>query len=173
MWMKVAGAALVMFSCTVLGAATAGEYKRRREVLETLKRMISQLKGEILYSSLPLEQAFLRTGNRGSGPAAEFFISVAEELDMDQGKSFEEIWKEKAEQFSKRVPLGETESGHLKAFGACLGYLDRDMQERTMNFYMEELEQEIKDLRSHETERCRLAIGLGILSGLFFCVVLL
>lgn len=171
MWMKVAGASLVILSCTGMGAETARQWKERRRLLETLKRMISQLKGEILYSNLPLPTAFLRTGQRGSGAAGRLFLAVAKRMEEEQGTSFEEVWNQETKAFFGACALGTGEMEQLSAFGACLGYLDRDMQERTMDFYLEELEQEIQTLRKNETERCRLALGLGILGGLFLAVV--
>lgn len=173
MWMKVIGAGLVIASCTGLGAETARQLKERRKLLETLKRMVSQLKGEILYSNLPLPTAFLRTGQRSSGAAAAFFLSVAKRMEETGGVSFEEVWKSETEIFLNNCFLDVSEAEGLRAFGACLGYLDRDMQERTMNFYMEELEQGIQALRKVEAEKCRLFQGLGVLGGLLLTVILL
>ena len=173
MWLKGLGAVLVLLGCSGLGAEAAGRLKERRRILETLKRMISQLKGEILYSNLTLPAAFFRTGQRGGGAAGEFFTAVAKRMEEAAGVSFEEVWKTETEQFLKSCSLGEAEGEQLKAFGSCLGYLDRDMQERTMEFYMEELEQEILALKESEPEKCRLFLGLGILGGLFLVVILL
>lgn len=173
MWMKVLGAGLVIVSCTGIGAETARRQKERRRLLETLKRMISQLKGEILYNSLPLPTAFLRTGQRGSGEAAGLFAAVARRMEEEKGESFETVWKSETEHFLGNCSLGETEAEQLRAFGASLGYLDRDMQERTMTYYIEELEEEIQALRRSEAEKCRLFLGLGILAGLFLTVILL
>ena len=173
MWMKVTGALLVMVSCTGLGTETARQLKERRKLLETLKRMISQLKGEILYSNLPLPAAFLRAGQRNAGAAAALFLSIAKRMEETEGESFDEVWKLETELFFKSCPLDTAEMEGLRAFGSCLGYLDRDMQERTIDFYMEELEQGIQVLRKAEPEKCRLFRGLGILGGLFLTVIFL
>ena len=173
MWVKMLGAVLVVLGCSGLGAEAVRQRKESRYLLETLKRMVSQLKGEILYSNLTLPAAFFRAGQRGGGAAGEFFTAVAKRMEETSGVSFEEVWKTETEQFLKNCSLGEAEQEQLRSFGSCLGYLDRDMQERTMMFYMEELEQEIKDLKEAEPEKCRLFLGLGILGGLFLTVILL
>ena len=173
MWMKIIGVMLVMISCTGLGAEAARQLKERRKLLETLKRMVSQLKGEILYSNLPLPTAFLRTGQRSSGAAAALFLSIAKRMEETGGESFEEVWNSETDIFFKHCALDAAEAEALRTFGSCLGYLDRDMQERTMDFYMEELEQGIQTLRKAEPEKCRLFRCVGILGGLILTVILL
>ena len=172
MWMKLLGAVFVIVGCSGLGAESAKRLKDRRRLLETMKRMMSQLKGEILYSNLTLPAAFFRTGQKGEGAAGKLFTSVAKRMEEKTGESFEEVWKAETEQFFQTCSLEKNEQDQLRAFGSCLGYLDRDMQERTMEFYMEELEQEIEVLKKAEPEKCRMFLGIGILAGLFLTVVL-
>lgn len=173
MWIKGIGVLLVMAASFGLGAETAQQLKERRRLLETLKRMISQLKGEILYSNLPLPMAFLRVGQRNGGPASQLFLAVSRRIEETKGESFGEVWQAETEIFFQNGLLKEREQEELRAFGACLGYLDRDMQERTMNFYLEELEQGIETLKKEEPEKCRLFHGLGLLGGLFLTVIFL
>lgn len=171
MWIKWIGAGLIMISSTGLGFEMARQLKERRKLLETLRRMVSQLKGEILYSNLPLPAAFLRAGQRNEGPAGAFFLAVAGRMEKTGGESFAEVWKMESDLFCREERLEKGEQEALRAFGAGLGYLDRDMQERTMNFYMEELDQAVELLRKAEPEKCRLFRGLGLLGGLFLTVL--
>lgn len=173
MWIKGFGVCLVMISCVGLGMQTAQQRKERRRVLETLKRMISQLKGEILYSNLPLPAALLRAGQRNDGPAAGLFLAVAKRMEESGAESFGEIWEAETAAFFQTGLLAEGEQEGLRAFGSGLGYLDRDMQERTINFYLEELDQGIETLKKTEPEQCRLFRGLGVLGGLFLTVMFL
>ena len=61
----------------------------------------------------------------------------------------------------------------LEALGEHLGYLDVDMQERTLLLYLEQLELSIEYLRAHGRERCRLYTSLGAAGGMFLILVLL
>ena len=54
-----------------------------------------------------------------------------------------------------------------------IGYLDLEMQQKTLALYLEELERAIEQLRREEPEKKRLCWGLGILGGLFLAVVLM
>lgn len=173
MWMKVAGLVLVIASCTGIGAEAVRRLRERLKLLETLRRMASHMKGEILYANVPLAEALYRTGKRNPGAAGSLFIEISEELEQETGESFGEIWREKAGRFAAESVLNKKEQEQLLRFGESLGYLDRDMQEKSILFYLEDLEHAIEILRKEEPEKSRLFFGMGILSGLFLAVILI
>ena len=53
-----------------------------------------------------------------------------------------------------------------------LGYLDVDMQERTLKLYLEQLDLTIDYLRQNQREKCRLYTSLGIMGGMFLVIVM-
>ena len=71
----------------------------------------------------------------------------------------------------KRQPLIREEREQFLAFGEHLGYLDREMQERTLSLYLEELEREAEELNQEIAQKSRLYTSAGILAGLFLTVV--
>ena len=81
--------------------------------------------------------------------------------------------EQKAGKFAAGSVLNKKEQEQLLRFGESLGYLDRDMQEKAILFYLEDLEHSIETLRKEEPEKSRLFFGMGILSGLFLAVVLI
>lgn len=172
MWLKVFGVIFIVVSCGGLGADAAFRLKKRLRLLETLKLMVNHIKGEILYANAPLAEAFERTGKRNPGRAGDLFKEVSEELSKETGESFEAIWKAKAESFVARNVLSAKEKEQLIRFGGQMGYLDREMQEKTILLYLDDLEHSIKLLREQEPEKCRLFMSLGIMSGLFLAVVM-
>ncbi|MCI9582185.1 stage III sporulation protein AB [Clostridiaceae bacterium] len=173
MWMKFLGAVLVVGSCTGFGLGAVRRLKERRRLLEALRQMIFHLRGEILYANAPLSCALLRTGSRGSGWAAALFTESARELEREGGDPFEVIWKRQVERRSGDTVLSETDRKSLLRFGMNLGYLDRDMQEKTMQLYLEDLEMALERLRREEPDKSRLLFGMGVLSGLFLTVILI
>lgn len=173
MWMKLLGAVLVIAACSGTGASAVSRLRERRRLLETIKRMVSHMKGEILYANAPLPSAFYRTGKRGEGKAAELFLAVSEELEQETGDSLGLIWQQQVELFNKTSGLNRADQEALLRFGKNLGYLDREMQEKTIQFYLEELELAITQLRQEEPDKSRLYYGIGILAGLFLTVVLI
>lgn len=173
MWLKTLGLILVIASCSGIGAEAVHRLRERLRLLETLRRMASHMKGEILYANVPLAEALYRTGKRNKGAAGELFIAIATELEQETGESFEAVWRAKAGKFAAGSVLNKKEQEQLLRFGESLGYLDRDMQEKAILFYLEDLEHSIETLRKEESEKSRLFFGMGILSGLFLAVVLI
>lgn len=172
MWLKFVGVLLVITACGGLGMEAALHFKRRLRLLEKLKLMITHLKGEILYANAPLSEAFDRTGSRNPGKAGALFRAVAGRLREESGESFSLIWKEQAEAFVKESELSHREREQLLDFGEHLGYLDREMQEKTLLLYLEDLEYSVRVIRKEEPEKCRLYMSLGLMSGLFLAVVM-
>ena len=70
MFLKWTGGLLILFAGSGMGVWLAWGYKKRLSTLENLRRMIYCLKGEIVYSHAPLEEAFERIGKREKGAAA-------------------------------------------------------------------------------------------------------
>ena len=60
----------------------------------------------------------------------------------------------------------------LAGLGEHLGYLDVDMQERTLGLYLEQLDISIEYLRTNQREKCRLYTSLGIMGGMFLVIVM-
>ena len=60
----------------------------------------------------------------------------------------------------------------LEALGEHLGYLDVDMQERTLLLYLEQLEMSIGALQNRKGETCRLCAGLSLAGGLFLVIIM-
>lgn len=172
MWIKIPGVLLVIISCTGLGISAAARLTERRKLLEKLRKMVSHLKGEILYANAPLPEAFDRTGEKNPGEAGNLFQKVATELRKETGENFGEIWKRETKAFCKTSVLNKKEEEQLAGFGEHLGYLDREMQEKTILFYLEELEHSIKELKEQEPVKGKLFLSMGLISGLFLSVVM-
>ena len=58
------------------------------------------------------------------------------------------------------------------ALGENLGYADRDMQERTLLFYLEQTDDSIRFLKKEMETRTKLYRCLGMAAGLFLMVVM-
>ena len=63
--------------------------------------------------------------------------------------------------------------GELARKNIQLGYLDTQMQERTLLLYLEQLELSVSRLRGEIREKCRLSTVLGVMGSLFLVIVML
>lgn len=173
MWIKCVGICLVCVSCAGIGGSEALRLIRRRRFLEEIKRIATGLQGEIGYTQAVLPLALCRAGERGDGKAGKLFWMAGERLEASPDSPFGTIWEAVLEELGIRPLLGTDEWGLMCRFGNSIGYLDLEMQQKTLALYLEELERAIEQLRREEPEKKRLCWGLGILGGLFLAVILL
>ena len=166
--MKWIGSMLVLFAAGGFGIWSAMQWRERLRLLEKLRQMIYFLKGEITYSHAPL-------GKREAGPLGQLFTAAAEGICRQEGESLQEIWRREVQVLSSpkiRLPLTEEDLEQLAGLGEHLGYLDVDMQERTLGLYLEQLDISIEYLRTNQREKCRLYTSLGIMGGMFLVIVM-
>lgn len=173
MWIKVLGICLVCVSCAGIGGSEALRLIHRRRFLEEVKRIAAGLQGEIGYTQAVLPLALCRAGARGEGKAGKLFLMAGEQLEANPDCPFGRIWESALEELGVRLLLGTEEWGVMCRFGKSIGYLDLEMQQKTLALYLEELKRAIEQLRREEPEKKRLCWGLGILGGLFLAVVLM
>ncbi|MFU0828859.1 MAG: hypothetical protein ACFWTJ_15250 [Lachnoclostridium sp.] len=69
--------------------------------------------------------------------------------------------------------LNKKDLAALGQFGENLGYLDKDMQINTIDLYLEQIEEEIKDLSHNVKQKTYLYNSLGILGGIFITIIML
>ena len=172
MWMKILGSILVTLSCGALGVGKAEQWKDHRKMLEQIRKMIFLLKGEILYAHAPLGEALEHVGRKSEGLPARIFCQAAKRIGEQDGELFYDLWKEAIDDHRKELLLTEKECQEFQALGEHLGYLDLDMQERTIELYLEQLELSIRFYREHERERTRLCTSLGFMGGLFLSIIM-
>ncbi len=175
MFFKWTGGLLILFAGSGMGVWLAWGYKKRLQTLETLRRMVYCLKGEIVYSHAPLGEAFERIGKREKSVLGELFMQAAERISSRSGETFAKIWEqtiEKMEENGKDFFLEKEDKDKLVSLGGQLGYLDAQMQERTLLLYLEQLEYSISGLRSEIREKCRMSTALGVMGSLFLVIVM-
>ena len=119
------------FAGSGMGVWLAWGYKKRLSTLENLRRMIYCLKGEIVYSHAPLEEAFERIGKREKGVLGELFTQTAEKIGCHNGETFSKIWEQTIEENGKKwkpLFLEKEDREKLLSLGGQLGYLDTQMR---------------------------------------------
>lgn len=171
-WMKIVGCILIVTGTSGYGIWLSARYGERLKTLEQLQQMIFLLKGQIIYANAPLEEAFETVGRRTEGAMSTLFSQVAERIREQEGEPFVQIWKEEIGSLGSEPALTEKDRQTLSGMGEQLGFMDRDMQERNLLLYLEQLDLEIQGLREHKQERSRLYTSLGVMSGLFLAILL-
>lgn len=171
-WMKIAGCILIVTGTSGYGFWLAAQYGERLRLLGQFRQMIFLLKGQIIYANAPLEEAFDTVGRRTKGEMAELFLRVAKRIREQQGEPFAQIWSDEIENLGQESSLVKKDRQLFAGMGEHLGFMDRDMQERNLLLFLEQLDLEIQGLREHKQERSRLYTSLGVMGGLFLSILL-
>ena len=171
LFMKITGCVLIISGSSGYGFWMVSNYKERLLLLEQLRQMIFLLKGQILYANATLLEAFDVVGRRTEGSLSELFLQVAERMERQQGEPFCQIWKEETKKFAGVGLMTKADRQSLESLGEHLGFLDKEMQEKNLLLYLEQLDMTIEEMRSCQKERCRLYGSLGVMGGLFLAVL--
>lgn len=130
MFLKWTGGLLILFAGSGMGVWLAWGYKKRLSTLENLRRMIYCLKGEIVYSHAPLEEAFERIGKREKGVLGELFTQTAEKIGCHNGETFSKIWEQTIEEMEKKWKItvsgkrGQGKTPFFRGTAGLSGYPD-------------------------------------------------
>lgn len=173
MLVKLLGACFVILSSSAIGLQMSKAMKQHIRSLQLLRKIMVMLKGEITYANTPLEEAFHLIGRKVGGEYGSFLEEVSGRLGARSGERFAQIWREEIDKQLKRVYLNGSDLEELKLLGENLGYLDAEMQSRTIDLYLEQIEITINSLRENLAQRCRLCTSLGVMGGIFITIVML
>lgn len=176
--LRCLGAVLVILGASGFGISMAAQYTKRLSQLEQLRRMIFLLKGQIVYANASLPEAFEAVGKRENGPLGTLFLRVAEQAETLEEADFSAVWEQEIGKMEEKNGKGQSalsrsDRQSLAGLGRHLGFLDREMQERNLLLYLEELDEQIAQLRGHRQETCRLYTSLGVMGGIFLAVILI
>ena len=170
---KIFGAMLVILSCTTIGIYYSSLVKGRVADLRALKKDLTILRGDIKYGNTTLPEALGALSRRNLDNFKEFFAGIEQDLLVSSGISFAVIWDKGVKNYLKNTYMNQQDREQLNHLGEHLGYLDKEMQLKNIDLYMEQLDHELIDSIGTMKEKTRLYNMLGILSGLFLTVVLI
>lgn len=172
-FIKMLGCVLILSSSAGMGLYFSSELKGRIQDLKELRRIITLLRGDIRYANSPLPEAVQALSVRHEGRYKKFLKMAAERLSGYEGVSFCEIWKESINKGLENTSLSKKDLQSLSVFGENLGYLDKEMQLNTIDLYLSQIEEEIKELSKGVKEKTYMYNTLGILGGIFLTIIML
>lgn len=175
LFIRAFGVGLILFSSTAIGLLCANRLKEQIEELETIKKLLLMLRGEIKYSHSTLSEAFGSIGKRIKGPYGELLLKVAGQMDSMKGQTLAQIWEGcvAEPEYLKESALLKEEKEKWLHFGGQLGYLDKEMQVSTIELYLEQVQEEIKNAQENFKRNGKLYRMMGVMAGIFLVILML
>lgn len=169
--LKLVGAGMTVLSCGALGFYFCCKMKQRIRILRELRRMAVMLASEITYANATMEEAFSHLEKRLSAPVGPFFAHMRRRMEGGEGGTLSDIFREQIECELAGCGLKKSDLEALGTLGAQLGYLDVQMQKKTLDYYLEQVndacEQAVREYREKE----KLFRCLGISAGVFLVIL--
>lgn len=128
---------------------------------------------EIRYGKATLPECCLHLSKRLGQPYGEALMDVHEEMDKDAGASFQEIFCRRMGNCMKELPLREEDREIFLQPFCGQGFQDGDMQLKSLEQVLARLSDSLEGQERERHEKCRMAVGLGAMSGLLILIVLL
>lgn len=172
MWLKLIGSICVIAATTGLGYFKGLDYKKQIEELERLKQVIWQLRGEMKYMRIPLDELCRRIARKVEFPYDQWLDGIVTQMRTQESVSFGALWKKETEKLIKDIRLPEETGKELSVLGYQLGYIDIEMQEQAFAWYEKKLEDKRKKLSEKVDEKRKLCNCLGIMSGILFVILI-
>ncbi len=164
---------LIIIATTGWGMCQAWKVEECYRQMRYLRKLIFRLRSELQYSRQMLPEALLLTGKDAKEPYRSWLRALYERLRKREGTSLAIIWEEEMKKYLTDTELPEEILEELGRLGSELGTIDLQMQVRTLDLYMENMEQRMEELHAEERERIRLYRCIGTATGIFLAIILL
>ena len=155
----------MIFAGIGFGFHKAAKEQKRLEQGIAIKRMLYLLQGEIRYGFTPLPEAVLKISTKTE--------KEYQQLETHSEESFAKIWQQTAEQKLKQVIYEPKFYEILKNMGETIGYLDQQMQEKTILLTIEQLDDQIFLIKDQVIKNCKMYRSLGISLSVLIVIILL
>lgn len=168
--MKWIGALLLIGTTTWIGLEVSKRLNDRPKHIRQLKNALQILEAEILYSQLPLQDAFTTIAKQIPKPMNAFFKSLSEGM-KTSGIELTSLWEENVDRLMQQSSLGTTEKEILNQFGQTLGQHDFTHQQKQIQLTVSHLDRELEEARDNQFKYSKMAKSLGVLCGLFLVLL--
>lgn len=169
---KLLGGCLVFAGCLGLGLWYRYQFGARIKALHSLEHMLDLLASEVRYGRATLPECCSHIAGGLDLDFEEAFLEVGRRMEENMGASFGEVFREEMEKALGGLPLQEADRENFLRFSARTGFSDSQMQLREIEQSAELLRNTRERLERENTEKCRMAVGLGAMGGLLLILVL-
>lgn len=161
----------IIISCC--GFMYAEVFTKREMQLKAILKILLSLKNEIVYLSVPLEEALLNIGSKADEPFKNLIKAMREDLQKNEADSVYEIVKEEYKKIDNELYLKENDIKILADLFKGLGESGVYGQEALMNMTEQEIKINIAEAEEISKKNVKLYRYLGICIGAMVVIFLI
>ncbi|MFS0837768.1 stage III sporulation protein SpoIIIAB [Paenibacillus sp. 1P03SA] len=172
MWIKLAGAALVLGAGAGFGFAKARRYRRRPQQIREVIQALQRLETEIVYGSTPLPDAIATLSGQTRAPLAGVFREVADRLSEPQDDTLSAIWRDAVQHGWRNSAMKPAELQVVLRLGQTLGASDRTDQAKHLRLSVLQLQAEETTAAEEQKRYEAMWKSLGVLVGALIVILM-
>ena len=170
--MQMFGAGLILTGCLGLGLWYRQQMVQRLHFTRELICILEQWISEIRYNRSTLPECCRQIGRQREDRLGEICGSIYREYTESEEAGFLELAGDSFRRQLKTLPLKKEDVEQFLLFVGKEGYADDTMQIRAMELSRQRLEQMAEAQQQEISQKCRLSVGLGAMSGLLLLLLL-
>lgn len=170
--LKGIGAVCILCGCMGLGLWYRSQFVGRLKTLRRLQQILDLWESEVRYGKATLGECCQRMEKQLSEPFRSCFQRLNQRLQHTGGESCGKIVQRTLREGMEGLPLKAEDKEAFLQFVPESGYMDGQMQLLAIQRSRTLLEHTIDRLEKENTEKCRMAVGLGVMSGMLLILVL-
>lgn len=171
--LKLLGGCMIVSGCFGLGMWYRAQFNGRIRAVRTLCRILELLSGEVRYGRATLPECCGHIAKYLEQPIGEAFCRIEKGMRENTGASFGEIFHRELEKVLEELPLKNEDREAFFQFTRQTGFADGQMQLKALEQSMELLKITEEKLENENAGKCRMAVGLGAMSGMLLILILL
>lgn len=170
--LKVLGSCMILTGCLGIGLWYRVQFNGRIRTIRILRDILELLAGEVRYGRDTLPECCSHVAKNFDSPFGSALKKIGQNMRDNIGLSFGETFQKEFEGALEGMHLKEEDREAFLQFARQTCHADGQMQLRVMEQSAEVLRKTEEALERENTEKCRMAVGLGAMSGILLILIL-
>ncbi len=169
---RVVGFIMIFAGCSGLGVWYGKQYREQIKTLRSFCRILEYFEAEIRFGRAVLSECCLKLADRTQEPFRSSFYDIYDKFYENSGESFGDICRESLENGLKNLVVKkEDKEVFINCFSSG-GYEENLLQIRLIEQAREELADRLALAEQENASKYKLALGMGVMSGLLLIILL-
>lgn len=170
--LKAMGATMILVGCLGLGIWYRNQFLGRVKYLRILQQILDLWESEVRFGKATLGECCQHMQRQLQEPFRSCFERLNLKLKEANGESCGVLFRKSLEEGMEQLPLKREDKEAFLKFIPENGYMDSQMQLLSIQRSRSLLENTMESLERENIEKCRLAVGLGAMSGMLLVLIL-
>ncbi|MCL2253559.1 MAG: stage III sporulation protein AB [Lachnospiraceae bacterium] len=169
---RIIGAILLIIGTSGMAYTYCFEQRLRLRLLHKMRDIFVLIQKEMEYLKATMPEICLHLSEQNNS-LSSVFGDIYMETELNNGRSFNAIWRHHFAEKLKKEPLKEDEKNLIMLFPESLNYRDSDGQADGVKKYINELNSRINEIDAEIKNKNKVVMCLGVMSGIITVVIII